>query len=155
VVDVETALIADGQAAKTIDPGECALDDPSVLAQPLTALSAAAGDPVPDAGRGKPERLIAYGRPSEALAWLDWAPDRDESEKIRLTDLRIAALDALGRRKPSPPAAPRGLRRSAGSKAEVAGMQLAAEGHPGRSRCWPASAPRRTLFKKQFTLVAS
>ncbi|MCG7352169.1 hypothetical protein RQ744_15880 [Roseomonas mucosa] len=44
------------------------------------------------------ERLIAHGRPSEALAWLDRAPGRHEGEEIRLTDLRIAALDALGRR---------------------------------------------------------
>lgn len=44
------------------------------------------------------ERLIAHGRPGEALAWLDRAPGRHEGEEIRLTDLRITALDALGRR---------------------------------------------------------
>lgn len=44
------------------------------------------------------ERLIAHGRPGEALAWLDRAPGRHESEVVRHTDLRIAALDALGRR---------------------------------------------------------
>ncbi|WP_424138881.1 DUF6880 family protein [Roseomonas chloroacetimidivorans] len=44
------------------------------------------------------ERLIAHGRPSEALAWLDRAPDRHVSEEVRHTDLRIAVLDALGRR---------------------------------------------------------
>ncbi|SHK31349.1 hypothetical protein SAMN02745194_04669 [Roseomonas rosea] len=44
------------------------------------------------------ERLIAHGRPAEALAWLDRAPDRHEGEEVRHTDLRIAALDALGRR---------------------------------------------------------
>lgn len=43
------------------------------------------------------ERLIAQRRPAEALAWLDRAPGRHEGEEIRQTDLRIAALDALGR----------------------------------------------------------
>lgn len=36
-------------------------------------------------------------RPAEALAWLDRAPDRHESEEVRHTDLRITALDALKR----------------------------------------------------------
>nr|WP_052402990.1 DUF6880 family protein [Roseomonas aerilata] len=36
-------------------------------------------------------------RPLEALAWLDRAPDRHESEEVRHTDLRIAGLDALKR----------------------------------------------------------
>jgi thioesterase domain-containing protein len=44
------------------------------------------------------ERLIAHGRPGEALAWLDRAPGQHESEEVRHADLRIAALDALGRR---------------------------------------------------------
>lgn len=43
------------------------------------------------------ERLIAHGRPTEALAWLDRAPDRHGSEEVRHTDLRLAALDALKR----------------------------------------------------------
>ncbi|WP_140887209.1 DUF6880 family protein [Muricoccus nepalensis] len=43
------------------------------------------------------ERLLAHGRPAEALAWLDRAPERHESEEVRHTDLRLAALDALGR----------------------------------------------------------
>jgi hypothetical protein len=42
------------------------------------------------------ERLIAHRRPAEALGWLDRAPGRHEGEEIRCTDLRIAALDALG-----------------------------------------------------------
>ena len=44
------------------------------------------------------ERLTAHGRPGEALAWLDRAPERHEGEEVRQTDLRIAALEALGRR---------------------------------------------------------
>jgi hypothetical protein len=44
------------------------------------------------------ERLIAGGRPAEALAWLDRAPSRHEGEEVRHTDLRIAALEALGRK---------------------------------------------------------
>ena len=43
-------------------------------------------------------RLIAYGRAAEALAWLDRAPGRHEGEELVLADLRIAALDALGRK---------------------------------------------------------
>lgn len=45
---VEPALVADGQAAEAVDPCECALDDPSVLAQPLAALDATTCDPVFD-----------------------------------------------------------------------------------------------------------
>jgi hypothetical protein len=44
------------------------------------------------------ERLLAHRRPEEALAWLVRAPARHEGEEVRHTDLRIAALDALGRR---------------------------------------------------------
>ena len=44
------------------------------------------------------ERLIAHGRAAEALAWLDRAPARHEGEEFVLADLRIAALDALGRK---------------------------------------------------------
>ena len=44
------------------------------------------------------ERLIAHGRAAEALAWLDRAPARHEGEEFVLVDLRIAALDALGRK---------------------------------------------------------
>ncbi len=44
------------------------------------------------------ERLIAHGRAAEALAWLDRAPGRHEGEEFVLADLRIAALDALGRK---------------------------------------------------------
>ena len=43
------------------------------------------------------ERLVAHGRPAEALTWLERAPGRHEGEEVRHTDLRIAALDALGR----------------------------------------------------------
>ena len=44
------------------------------------------------------ERLLTHGRPKEALAWLTRAPARHEGEEVRHADLRIAALDALGRR---------------------------------------------------------
>ncbi len=44
------------------------------------------------------ECLIAHGRAAEALAWLDRAPGRHEGEEFVLADLRIAALDALGRK---------------------------------------------------------
>ncbi|MGK7871377.1 DUF6880 family protein [Falsiroseomonas sp. E2-1-a20] len=44
------------------------------------------------------ERLITGGRPAEALVWLDRAPSRHEEEEVQHTDLRIAALDALGRK---------------------------------------------------------
>ncbi len=44
------------------------------------------------------ERLIAHGRAAEALAWLDRAPAQHEGEEFRLADLRIAPLNALGRK---------------------------------------------------------
>lgn len=43
------------------------------------------------------ERLLKHQRPAEALAWLDRAPDRRADQALRLADLRIAALDTLGR----------------------------------------------------------
>ncbi|WP_431285103.1 DUF6880 family protein [Humitalea sp. 24SJ18S-53] len=44
------------------------------------------------------ERLLKHQRPAEALAWLDRAPDRLADKALRLADLRIAALDTLGRK---------------------------------------------------------
>jgi hypothetical protein len=46
------------------------------------------------------KRLIAANRPAEALNWLDKPPRRveDEDDDGTDTDLRIAALDALGRK---------------------------------------------------------
>jgi hypothetical protein len=38
----------DGEAAEAVDPGEYALDDPPVMAQPLAALDATTRDPVFD-----------------------------------------------------------------------------------------------------------
>jgi len=43
-VDVEPALVADGEPAEAAHPGEGALDDPAVPAEPLAALDAAPGD---------------------------------------------------------------------------------------------------------------
>lgn len=42
------------------------------------------------------EQLIRHGRPAQALTWLDRARSRHDGEEIWHTDLRIAALDALG-----------------------------------------------------------
>jgi hypothetical protein len=62
MVDVEPAFVTDGQAAEAVDPCECALDDPSVLAQPLAALDATARDPVfdpaPEAGAAAAAMII-------------------------------------------------------------------------------------------------
>ena len=44
------------------------------------------------------ERLIAHQRAEEALTWLDHTSGRHEDEAARHVDLRIAALDALGRK---------------------------------------------------------
>ena len=44
------------------------------------------------------ERLIAHGRADEALSWLERAHSRHDGEAVRHIDLRIAALDALGRK---------------------------------------------------------
>jgi len=43
-------------------------------------------------------RLISHGRAAEALAWLDRALGRHEGDEFVLADLRIAALDAFGRK---------------------------------------------------------
>ena len=60
--------------------------------------AAEAGGRAEDLAGDIAERLIAHGRPAEALAWLKRAPGRHEGEEVRRTDLRIAALDAFGRR---------------------------------------------------------
>lgn len=44
------------------------------------------------------ERLLKHQRPAEALAWLDRAPDSRADQALRLADLRIAALDMIGRK---------------------------------------------------------
>lgn len=49
MVGVEPALVADCKATKAGEPGESALDDPLVLAEPLTALDATACNSVLDA----------------------------------------------------------------------------------------------------------
>ena len=75
MMDVEAALVADRGAAKAGEPGEGALDDPSVLAQPLTALDAA-----PKAGTSATAvvvglvrmRLVRAAPRSAALAWHEW-----------------------------------------------------------------------------------
>ena len=81
---VEPALVADGQAAEAVDPCECPLDDPPVLAQPLAALDAAACDPVfdpaPEAGATTAAVIVGlvgmqFVRPatrSARLAWDGW-----------------------------------------------------------------------------------
>ncbi|MGI4940982.1 MAG: DUF6880 family protein [Janthinobacterium lividum] len=60
--------------------------------------AAEAGSRVENLAGDIAERLIAHGRAAEALAWLDRAPGRHEGEEFVLADLRIAALEALGRK---------------------------------------------------------
>ena len=48
-MDVEPALVADREATKASEPSKGALNNPSVLAQPLAALDATARDAVLDA----------------------------------------------------------------------------------------------------------
>lgn len=43
-MDVEPSFVADGKSSKRIEPGEAALDDPSVAAKLLAGLDAAPGD---------------------------------------------------------------------------------------------------------------
>lgn len=42
-MDVGPSLVADGQAAKAVEPSQRALDDPTVAAQTLAAVEAAPG----------------------------------------------------------------------------------------------------------------
>jgi len=48
-VDVGAAFIADDEAAKAAEPGETALDDPTVSPESLARLAAAPGDSWDDA----------------------------------------------------------------------------------------------------------
>jgi hypothetical protein len=81
MVDVEPALVADGQAAEAVDPGECALDDAPVLTQLLAALDATARDPVfdpaPEAGTAAAAMIVGlvgmqFVRPATRSARLAW-----------------------------------------------------------------------------------
>lgn len=82
MVDVEPALVADGEAAEAVDPGECALDDPPVLAQPLAALDATARnpvfDPAPEAGAAAAAMII--GLVGVQLVWPATRPARLASD---------------------------------------------------------------------------
>ena len=44
MMHVEPALVADGETPELVEPGEAALDDPSVTAELLSGLDAAPGD---------------------------------------------------------------------------------------------------------------
>lgn len=44
LVDIRPSFIADRQAPKTSQPGQCALDHPAIASQSLTALDALARD---------------------------------------------------------------------------------------------------------------
>lgn len=70
--DVGAALVADGEAAEAGKPSQGALDDPTVSAQALAALDAAAGDARND---GPPsQRLSAEGEIIALVGMqLDWA----------------------------------------------------------------------------------
>jgi hypothetical protein len=48
-MDVISALVADGEAAEAIEPGEGPLDHPPVLAEPLATLDASPGNARDDA----------------------------------------------------------------------------------------------------------
>jgi hypothetical protein len=61
-------------------------------------MAAEAGGRVETLAGDIAERLIAHDRPTEALAWLERASARHEGEEVRHVDLRIAAVDLLGRK---------------------------------------------------------
>ncbi len=44
MMDVGAALVADGEAAEAVEPGERPFDDPAVAAEPVAALDPAPGD---------------------------------------------------------------------------------------------------------------
>jgi hypothetical protein len=48
VVQVGPAFVADGEPAEAVEPGRRALHDPALAANPLAAIDALSGDPVPD-----------------------------------------------------------------------------------------------------------
>ena len=51
-MDVGAPLVAHGQAAEAVEPGQGALDHPAVAAQPLAGVDALAGDADPDVAPG-------------------------------------------------------------------------------------------------------
>lgn len=84
-MDVGAALVADGQAAEAIQPGQCAFDHPAMAPEPLARLDAASGD----AWRNAP--LTTGGaRAREVVALVGvqfgWTPPRSSACTTRLPD---------------------------------------------------------------------
>jgi hypothetical protein len=110
-VDVGTAVVADEQSFELVQPGEAALDDPAVAAQPGAVLGLAAGDlrfdpALPEqtavlvvvvaAVGGHP--LGATARPSDHAAHARHPVD----ERDQLGDVvAVAAREREGERNPS------------------------------------------------------
>jgi hypothetical protein len=70
-VDVVAAFVADAQAAVLVQPGDRALDHPTLLAEPGTVLSLAPGDPGLDAATAQLALALAgvVGAVAVELAW--------------------------------------------------------------------------------------
>ncbi len=58
LVDVGAPFVTHEQAAVSVQPGDGALDDPAVPAEPLGGLDAASGDPGRDAASPKGARWL-------------------------------------------------------------------------------------------------
>lgn len=85
-MQVSPPLVAYGQPAKAIEPGERALDHPTMPTKPLARLDASAGDTRNDiasaTGRPAPREVIAFvgmqlgGTPTRPTPSPTWLPDR-------------------------------------------------------------------------------
>jgi hypothetical protein len=103
-VDVVTAVGADQEAAAVVEPGEGALDDPAVAAEPGAVLGLAAGDQrldaaLPDEAAVLVVVVAAVGdQRSRSASWpADAAADRRYPVE-QLEELRDAVAVAAGER---------------------------------------------------------
>ena len=63
-MDIDPSFVADGEAPETIEPGECAFDDPAVATETLAGLDPAPGDarrdPPPPAGAATAAMIVSF-----------------------------------------------------------------------------------------------
>jgi hypothetical protein len=107
-VDVAAPLVAGAQPLEGVQPGEAALDDPAVAAQPGAVRDAAAGDPRSDAAGAQLAAVdvVVVAAVGEQLPWAPAGPAASASDRRHRVDQRdelgdvvpVAAGEADGQR---------------------------------------------------------
>ena len=85
-MDLVAAVVADEQSFELVEPGEGALDDPAVAAEPGAVFSSAASDLRPDPELAELAAVLvmvvtAVGR--DTVRPLAWTPDARQESNLR------------------------------------------------------------------------